>query len=263
MLLQFSMVKNQLHIVIIGTGKVAHHLGLELKQKGHIIDGVWGRNQTKAKALSVALNTATIGSLNDLPEDSLALICVADGAISNVVSQIQNNIKIAYTSGSIRIEDLPIKKNLGVFYPLQTFSQDKSVDISVVPFLIEATTKEFETELKLLAETLSTKVIIANSQDRYNTHIAAVMVNNFTNFLYHLAEEHLKEHNLDFDLLMPLIKETVSKLDTLSPLEAQTGPATRGDKVIIQKHLDSITRPETKQLYQLFSELIEKEIKKS
>ncbi|HLV42729.1 MAG TPA: Rossmann-like and DUF2520 domain-containing protein [Brumimicrobium sp.] len=257
------MIKKQLHIFIIGTGKVAHHLGLELKNKGHEIDGVWGRTKNKAKELAVALKTSTVDSLESLPQNSLALICVADGAISNVISQLPNTIKIAYTSGSIRIEDLPKKKNLGVFYPLQSFSQDKSVDISTVPFLIEANTKAFETELKTLAETLSSKVLIANSQDRYNTHIAAVMVNNFTNFLYYLAQEHLNEHNLDFNLLMPLIKETVSKLDTLTPIEAQTGPATRGDKNIIQKHLNSITRPETKQLYQLFSELIEKEIKKS
>ncbi|HLW30006.1 MAG TPA: Rossmann-like and DUF2520 domain-containing protein [Brumimicrobium sp.] len=257
------MIKKQLHIVIIGTGKVAHHLGLELKRIGYTIESIWGRNENKAEELSKTLNTKVLSNLDRLPSYSLALICVSDGAISEVISQIQKDIKVAYTSGSVRIEDLPKRENLGVFYPLQSFSNDKEVDISTVPFLIEATSEPFEIELKELAESLSTKVILANSEDRYNTHIAAVIVNNFTNFLYHLAEEHLKEHNLDFDLLKPLIKETVSKLDELSPIEAQTGPATRGDKNIIQKHLDDISRPETKKIYQLFSQLIEKEIKKS
>jgi predicted short-subunit dehydrogenase-like oxidoreductase (DUF2520 family) len=257
------MVKTQRHIVIVGTGKVAWQLGLQLKHVGHIIDAVWGRDKTKARTLSETLGTKALSTLNKIPSKSLVLICVSDYAISDLISQIPNEIKTAYTSGSIRIEDLPNRENLGVFYPLQTFSQGRNINISAVPFLIEATTKTFENELKELAETLSSKVILANSQDRYNLHIAAVIVNNFTNFLCHLSEEHLKAHHLDFDLLKPLIKETVNKLDELSPIEAQTGPAARGDQNIIQKHLNSISRPETKQLYQLFSELIEKEIKKS
>lgn len=251
------------NIVIIGTGKVAHQLGQQLFRVGHSINGVWGRDITKAKNLAKKLNSDVIDDLKKISKDSLALICVSDSAISEIVSSISDDVKMAYTSGSVQLESLPKKSNLGVFYPLQTFSQDRNVDISVVPFLIEATTKSFEAELKTLAETLSSRVLIANSQDRYNTHIAAVMVNNFTNFLYHLAQEHLKAHHLDFDLLKPLIQETVAKLETLSPIEAQTGPATRGDQSIIQKHLKDITRPETQQLYRLFSELIEKEIKKS
>src|SRR5690554_3485682 len=254
--------KEQIHIIIVGTGRVAHHLGSKLKSVGHSIDAVWGRNTAKAESLSKTLKTESLPDLNDIPKDCLALICVSDGAIADVISKIQNDIKVAYTSGSIRIEDLPKRENLGVFYPLQSFSKNKAFDFSSVPFLIEANSASFETELKNLAKDISSNVISANSQDRYNTHIAAVMVNNFTNFLYHLAEEHLKEHHLNFDLLKPLIKETVNKLDELSPLEAQTGPAARGDQKIIQNHLNSITRPETKQVYQLLSTLIEKEIKK-
>lgn len=257
------MTKKQEHIVIIGTGKVAHHLGLQLMKNGHLIKSVWGRDQNKAKDLAKTFESTAISSLKDFPTGCLALICVSDFAISEVILQLPLETKIAYTSGSIRIEDLPDRRYLGVFYPLQTFSEEKAVNISVVPFLIEATEITFQDELKSLAETLSSKVIIANSQDRYNTHIAAVMVNNFTNFLYHLANQHLTQHHLDFDLLKPLIKETVEKLDTLTPLSAQTGPAARGDKNIIEKHINSITNPETKELYRLFSKLIDKEINKS
>jgi len=257
------MTKKQEHIVIIGTGKVAYQLGLQLKKNGHHIKYIWGRDSNKAKHLSNLLDSKVLPSLKETPSDHLSLVCVSDFAIEEVISQLPLNTKIAYTSGSIKIEDLPFRKYLGVFYPLQTFSQNKNIDISVVPFLIEANEIEFQNELKKLAETLSSKVIIANSQDRYNTHIGAVMVNNFTNFLYHLAQQHLNEHNLDFDLLKPLIKETAEKLNTLTPIAAQTGPAARGDKNIIEQHINSITNTETKKLYQLFSALIEKEINKS
>src|SRR5690554_2410270 len=170
------MTKKQEHIVIIGNGKVAHHLGLQLKNNGNNIKGVWARNKVGAKNLSNLLETEVISSLIDFPKRSLAIICVADHAIAEIVNQLAPNIKIAYTSGSVRIEDLPPRVYLGVFYPLQTFSQEKEVDISIVPFLIEATDKDFQNELQELAKTLSSRVIIANSEDRYNTHIAAVMV---------------------------------------------------------------------------------------
>lgn len=248
------------HITIIGTGKVAHQLGRSLASKGHVIDAVWGRTENKARELAQVLNTQSISSLHDVDLGSIAIICVSDGAIAEVVARLPASVKAAYTSGSIRLEDLPKRANLGVFYPLQTFSHGSAVNISEVPFLIEAHDAKFEEELFALANTISERVILANSIDRYNTHIAAVMVNNFTNFLFYLAEKHLKEHALDFDILKPLIKETVRKLDDFSPLDAQTGPAARNDQHVIQHHIQSISQPETKELYKLFSNFISKEL---
>lgn len=256
------MIKPFNDIVIVGTGKVAHHLGNHLMKGGKVISGVWGRDSSKSEGFANKLNTKALSSLNELNENTLAIICVSDTAIGEVVSQIPDNTKIAYTSGSIKLEDLPKKPFLGVFYPLQSFSLDKEVNMSEVPFLIEAENKDFEDELMNLASTLSSNVLKANSQERYYIHISAVMVNNFTNYLYLLANEHLEEHNLDFNILIPLIKETVDKLETLKPREAQTGPAVRGDKKVIDQHIQTISRAETKELYKIFSKLITKEFKK-
>lgn len=252
------MTQQYTDIVIIGTGKVAKNLGRQFNQAGFPISGVWGRNKVNTQILSKELKTHSISDLHEIPMHSIALICVSDSAIKEIINQIPEGIKIAYTSGSVRLEDLPLRQNIGVFYPLQTFSDNRQIDFSEVPFLIESTTKEFELELKQIAERLSSTVLIATSDDRYNLHIAAVMVNNFTNYLFSLAKEHLDEHHLDFDLLKPLIKETINKLDVLDPKDAQTGPAIRGDKDIVNNHINSITRLETKQIYKLFSELIEK-----
>lgn len=247
-------------ITIVGSGKVATQIAHHLKNRGHFIDGVWGRTAAKVLKLADSIETKQLYSLSEISSDSIALVCVSDGAIHEVIKQIAPSIKVAYTSGSINMNELEYRKYLGVFYPLQTFSEDRQVNISEVPFLIEANSDDFETELKTLAESISSYVILADSQDRYNTHIAAVLVNNFTNFLYYLAQQHLQEHHLDFDILKPLIKETVNKLDTLSPMDAQTGPAARGDMKVIEKHIASIKDPKFKDLYSLFSELIYKKI---
>ncbi|PWH81585.1 Rossmann-like and DUF2520 domain-containing protein [Brumimicrobium oceani] len=257
------MTKKKEHIVIIGTGKVAQHLGLQLIRSGHKIKYVWGRNISKAKRLAKLFETNTLPSLEQLPKEYLALVCVSDDAIKEVVSQLPKEVKVAYTSGSVKLEDIADRPDIGVFYPLQSFSEERNINISIVPFLIEATQIEFQDDLKRLAKSLSSKVIIADSQVRFNTHIAAVMVNNFTNFLYHLAQEHLNENKIDFNLLKPLMRETINKLDELTPIEAQTGPAVRGDKKIIEKHINALSNPETKQVYRLLSELIHKEINKS
>lgn len=249
-------------ITIIGSGKVATQIALQLVKSGHSIDGVWGKTKANAITLSNIIHTKQLQTLSEISSNSLALVCVADEAIKEVLKDIPLSVRVAYTSGSIAINDLPKRPSLGVFYPLQTFSPGKQVDISIVPFLIEANTEAFTMELKALASTVSNRVILADSQDRYNTHIAAVMVNNFTNFLYHLAKKHLHKHQLDFDILKPLIAETVNKLETLSPIEAQTGPASRGDQEVINKHIASLEDPEVKILYRLFSELISKEINK-
>lgn len=253
-------MKEGFHITVIGTGKVALQIGMQLRKAGHTIDNIWGRNEENAKNLASKLAVTTIDNLSDIKENSLALICVSDTAINNVLQNIPSSIKVAYTSGSIRIKDLKSREYLGVFYPLQTFSPTRTINISEVPFLIEASNKEFENELFTLASTLSESVVLANSEDRYNTHIAAVMVNNFTNFLFHLAKKQLDSKNLDFSILKPLIKETVAKLEDLTPIQAQTGPAARGDKKVIENHIATIADPKTKELYRLMSELIYKEI---
>lgn len=252
------MVQRKTDIIIIGTGRVAKNLGLQFNQIDYPIRGIWGRNKDNAIALSKELKTQPVINLSDISGPSIAIICVSDTAIAEIVNQIPQNVKIAYTSGSIMLENLPSREHIGVFYPLQTFSNDRSIDLSDVPFLIEARTTAFELELKQLAERLSSTVIIANSEDRYNLHIAAVMVNNFTNYLFFLAKNHLVEHHLNFNLLKPLIKETINKLDVLNPIDAQTGPAARGDRKIVEQHINSITNIETQQIYKLFSTLIEK-----
>jgi hypothetical protein len=69
-------------------------------------------------------------------------------------------------------------------------------------------------------------------------HLAAVLVNNFTNHLFVQAKELMDKERMSFDLLKPLIAETVNKLNNLTPLDAQTGPAKRNDESTIRLHED-------------------------
>jgi predicted short-subunit dehydrogenase-like oxidoreductase (DUF2520 family) len=241
-------------VAIIGTGNVASHLGTALFNEGIRISGVYGRKSNEAYTLSHYWNSEIITDLSDLHAD-LALICVSDDAVNEIVSFLPSGMNVAYTSGSVRLDSFSMKNPIGVFYPLQTFTKGKEVDIFEVPFLIEASLENFAQELFDLASKISRKVVFANSEERTFYHIAAVWVNNFTNHLSYQAKVLLDNQKLDFDLLLPLLRETVDKLHHIGPLNAQTGPARRGDQRTIEKHEKHLAGLQ-KELYMLITRSI-------
>lgn len=71
------------------------------------------------------------------------------------------------------------------------------------------------------------------------------------------ADEILKANGISFDILMPLIGETIEKLCDISPKMAQTGPAIRNDTKVMQKHLEMLKNdPNKSMIYQLLNSQI-------
>jgi predicted short-subunit dehydrogenase-like oxidoreductase (DUF2520 family) len=244
-------------IAIIGTGNVAFHMTQFFLKKGVKIVGVYGRSARNLEDFHTAFGVTIRSDYTEISHDTLALLCVSDAAIPAVIEQLPNQIRAAYTSGSTALDTLPQERVLGVFYPLQTFSKGLPLNAAEIPFFIEANNAEFEEELIHLAKIISPNVHKATSKDRYHLHLAAVMSNNFVNHLFHLSERYLKEHNLPFEHLKPLIKETIRKIELASPSKTQTGPATRKDNLIIQKHLASLSGLE-KEIYDVITRSIQK-----
>ena len=241
-------------ISIIGTGNVAFHLGKELAKNGIKIDFVYGRNESKAIELANLLNSFPSKSINNIDSD-LILVCVSDDALNEIISQISVDMRVAYTSGSVEISSISRKENIGVIYPLQTFSKNKDVNLFEVPFLLEADTSEFAQELFDLAWLLSRKVLFVSSSERKNYHLAAVWVNNFTNHLVYQAKNILEKEQLNWELLLPLLSETVEKIKKVDPYEAQTGPARRNDQQTIIAH-ETMLFGFQKEIYSLLSKSI-------
>ena len=149
--------------------------------------------------------------------------------------------------------------NHGVFYPLQTFSKNKSLLFEGIPLLVEGSSPGVEKSLLELGEKISGNVHLVHSQGRRTLHLAAVFACNFSNYLYSVASDLLKEQGLSFDLLKPLIRETAMKLESQSPAEAQTGPAARGDMNIIARHLEMLSgKPQLEEIYKILSQEIGK-----
>ncbi|MFT7344841.1 MAG: putative short-subunit dehydrogenase-like oxidoreductase (DUF2520 family) [Lentimonas sp.] len=254
------MAKEIKSISIIGSGNIAHHFAIALSQKVKI-NGVFGRNEVETHKLAEKVKANGTTDLSRLKPADLILICVNDDEINGVINQLDSEQVVAYTAGAVELKSIDRKNNVGIFYPLQTFSKEREIDLWEVPFLIEATDNFLAHDLFDLAWKLSRKVEFANSTQRKHLHLAAVFVNNFSNHLASLAQNHLDKNELSFDLLKPLILETAKKLQSQKPQDAQTGPAIRNDKKTIASHL-SLLDEETKMFYQILTDSIQKQANK-
>lgn len=247
-------------ISFVGSGNVATHLA-QAFQLAHLqIQEVYSPNEQHALAFSKMFKCTKVKSPNLISSDAdLILLCVPDTQVALVAKQIsRGRAIIAHTSGIVPLSG--IQGNgccTGVFYPLQTFSLGRMVDFLEIPICIEGNETHTNDMLTRLAYKLSNKVVSVTSPEREMLHLTAVMVNNFSNMLYGMAHEILEENHLDFKLLLPLIRETASKVVEMSPKEAQTGPARRKDLTTIQRHHDLLTQfPHYQQLYQLITDQI-------
>jgi predicted short-subunit dehydrogenase-like oxidoreductase (DUF2520 family) len=243
-------------VVLIGSGNVAQHLILTFKKSKEVeLIQVYSRRSKNVTQL-IDYNLIT-NSFSELKEADLYIISVSDNAIAEVSSQIPfTNKLVAHTSGSVSINDLNSKNRKGVFYPLQTFSKDKEVDFSIIPICLEAENVEDYFILETVAQSMSNSVLRINSEQRKALHIAAVFVSNFVNHLYQIGKDICIENELSFDILKPLIMETADKINSLTPFEAQTGPAKRNDTTTINKHLDFLSNENQKEIYKLLTKSI-------
>ncbi len=243
----------KLKLGFIGSGNVAWHLSHALDSAGHTISQIISRNEAHAKTLAERFDAFYSDKLHTFDVNlDVCIICVSDDQISEVVNQLPaSECIITHTCGSQSIDILKDSSpNIGVFYPLQSFSKEKDVDMLSVPFLLEASNSQTSDTLWNLANSIANKITNADSTTRLKYHLAAVLVNNFANHLFHEASNYLEANDLDFDVLKPIILETASKVQKLSPEAAQTGPAKRGDMDTIEKHRNLITsNPDLAKLY--------------
>jgi hypothetical protein len=73
--------------------------------------------------------------------------------------------------------------------------------------------------------------------------------------MYKIGEEICEENAIPFEILHPLILETATKLNKLSPKQAQTGPAVRNDTKTMNIQQASLSL-EHKEIYQLLTQAI-------
>lgn len=245
-------------VVLIGAGNLATRLSKALICSGNKIVQIYSRTEQSAAILASITGSLYTTRTEEISKDAdIYIISVSDSAYELLLSQVDfSNKLIVHTSGSLPIEILKgYSENYGVLYPLQTFSKNREPNFSIIPFCIEANSKDNEKFLLELSGTITTDVRLINSVQRKQLHLAAVFASNFVNHMYYLAEKITEKSNMPFDILIPLIEEVAFKVKEIKPIDAQTGPALRKDMNIIEEHLKMIMSD--KEIYNVYKTMTE------
>lgn len=248
-------------IALVGAGGVATSVGVALAQAAAAPVAVWSRTREKALALAERTGALACSEIEDIPQQvDIVIISVADDAIGSVARRVAAHLPAAlilHTAGSVAQDILREAgaANYGVLYPMQTFSSSRIVDFSKVTVFVEACNEVMAEKASSVARTLGATVVRASSEQRRFLHIAAVFACNFANAAYTMAAQLLQEHNLPFEAMLPLIDETAAKVHRLHPLDAQTGPAARGDHSVMNAH-KAMLPEQLKEIYTAMSDYI-------
>jgi len=227
-------------IVFLGAGNLATNLAMALKNHGHEIVQVYSRTEESAEKLARKTVAEPVTKLNRLVHDAdLYIISVKDDAIRQVLENFPvREGFLVHTAGSVPMDMLKgHAARYGVIYPLQTFSKERLVDFNTIPVCLEAAKDSDLAFLEQIMGELSQNIYHIDSRQRGYIHVAAVFACNFNNFMMAMAQEILQKHDMPFDMMIPLIQETVDKAMENSPVPSQTGPAVRGDQQTMERHL--------------------------
>jgi predicted short-subunit dehydrogenase-like oxidoreductase (DUF2520 family) len=248
-------------IVLIGSGNVATVLGRKSLASGHRIIQVYSRQQVHANTLASRLGSEAISSVSSIERNAdLMIIALRDEALAPFIKSLgETKSVVTHTAGAISINEIrSTGASYGVLYPIQSLRKEIEI-IPPLTLLIDGNKPETRARLKEFASTIAEIVMEADDETRLKYHLAATLVNNFTNHLFTLAATFCEKENISFAVLQPLMEETVLRIRNISPAAAQTGPAIRNDQHTLQKHRELLKNyPAIARFYELFTEEIQK-----
>ncbi|MDH1601396.1 MULTISPECIES: Rossmann-like and DUF2520 domain-containing protein [unclassified Empedobacter] len=247
-------------IVILGAGNVAFHLTRALIENTCNVRQIFNRTLEHAREIGEANRISYTDKISEIEKADIYIIASADSGIEEFSHYIPyDDVLVVHTSGSSPMSVLKGDYRKGVFYPLQTFSKERTMRYDNIPFFIEAENPEDLKKLNELGNRISNEVHELNFASRMQVHMTGVWANNFVNHLYYIAGNICEQNNVPFDVLLPLIQETANKVIEMSPKDAQTGPAKRGDQVIVDRHLEALQDDSRLlQIYQILTDSIKR-----
>ena len=254
-------------VSFFGAGNVAWHLAQMLYDAGVNINTVYSRHKENAVKLAQKTGAVAIDRIEEMPCGAgLYIFALNDDAVKGVAERFARvcggDMPVVHTGGMLDSDIFkPRYKQYGCFYPLQTFKKEKPLFNKDFPVFITSSNADFGKALYRLSRMISGNVHYIEDDKRKVLHVAAVFVNNFTNYLLSIAAKITAEEGLQLEYLLPLLRETVDKVaNGGDPALLQTGPAVRGDSKTMEAHLDFLKKyPQFQKVYDILSRGIQDE----
>jgi predicted short-subunit dehydrogenase-like oxidoreductase (DUF2520 family) len=240
-------------ISFAGAGRVGGAVCKALFKAGYPIDLIVSESEKNCISLADYCNASWSNDLVFPGSTDVIIVAVPDQKLQNVLETIKCRPEtlVVHTAGSFGLEVFPHEREKsGIFYPLQTFTTGREVNFRNIPLLIESSDSKSSETLEELAKSICDKVYYTDAEHRKMLHLAAVFVSNFTNHLLTLGKEVSLKAGYQFEILEPLILETISKALAIGPENSQTGPAIRNDRNTMEKQIDLLSfSPELQGIY--------------
>ena len=249
-----------MNIVIIGSGNVATFYGIRFKAAGHHIVQVLSPNIHHAQTLAHRLQCDAIDEYASLNRDAdLYVLGVRDDSLMELAQTLElPNKIIVYGAGAVPLSALnKISTRIVCLWCLFSIQKDHLPEQNHFPVVYNQSNINDKALAQQLAGLLSDSIYALNDEQKTQAHLGAVLVNNFTNHLYAIAYELMKESGIDFSLLHPIILNTAENAIAFDPKTRQTGPAIRNDEQTMHEHSLMLNQhPTYKQVYEILSESI-------
>lgn len=181
----------------------------------------------------------------------LVLLCVPDGAITEVAREIEPGPWVAHVSGATSLSALDPHRRRFSLHPLQTFTRARGPEqLDGAYAAVTAETAEAHAIAVELAETLGLRPFELADDQRVIYHAGAAIASNFLVTLRRVAGRLVEDAGAPPEALDPLMRRTIENGFEL------TGPIARGDWATVEAHMDAIRarRPEYERLYHALAE---------
>lgn len=245
-------------VVILGSGNVASYCCSRMagQEKVRLVQ-LYARNVAEGDLIAAQFRVPVVNDLEAIARDAdVYIFAVADGAIVPLADRFfKTNALLVHCAGSQPAGILASASELnGVIWPVYSLKKHQKSYPDDIPLVVDASNDVAKLRTERLARAISKNVSYLDHAQRKFMHLNAVLVNNFTNHLMAIAERICEQQQVDFNILLPMIRQTATGVGTEPPFARQTGPAKRGDVLTMQQHLELLAQhPDWQKVYESLS----------
>lgn len=252
-------------ITIVGAGSLASALAPALASAGYRIDCVLSRDgrasRRRARALArrVGAKAATLGA----PVSSgLLWLCISDDAIRPCARALSRGRSwkgrvVLHSSGALSSDELaPLRRrgaSVASLHPMMTFVPGVRVRMAEVPFAVEGDRAAVRLARRIVRDLKARVFPIAKSNKAlYHAFgsFSSPMVIATLVMAERVAAAAGVPARMRRDVMLPIVKKTLSNYLEASAAKAFSGPIARGDVNTIRRHLRALRKvPGAREIY--------------
>jgi predicted short-subunit dehydrogenase-like oxidoreductase (DUF2520 family) len=255
-------------ISIVGFGAVGQSLARAFKKAGLPLLSVVGRGRAGERRLTRELKVECLSGVAQLDQNQgIIVLAVRDDQIADLARSMARldlrwkRLTVLHTSGSLASAVLaPLDKagaGVAAWHPFQTFLKVRPAPLNGVTFGIDGNPRGVRSAFAL-SRAVGGKPLKIAARDRVPYHLSAVLACGFIATDMQMAERVLKSLGLSDsrvrEAILPIAEQTMLNVRALGPRKAMTGPAVRGDRATIRKHLAALKKLDPK-LAKVYSEV--------